>query len=86
MEDQAGPDEKILAVPVDDLHPFYHGINSYRDLPQILRDQIAHFFAHYKDLEKDKWSDIRQWIDVDGAERLIIEGIERANNQARSEG
>ena len=86
MEDQAGPDEKILAVPVDDLDPFYHGINSYRDLPQILRDQIAHFFAHYKDLEKDKWSDIRQWIDVDGAERLIIEGIERANNQARSEG
>ena len=86
MEDQAGPDEKIIAVPVDDLHPFYHGINSYRDLPQILRDQIAHFFAHYKDLEKDKWSDIRQWIDVDGAERLIIEGIERANNQARSDG
>ncbi len=80
MEDQAGPDEKILAVPADDLHPFYREINSYRDLPQILRDQVAHFFAHYKDLEKDKWSDIRQWIDVDGSERLIMEGIERAQS------
>src|SRR3974390_2437827 len=39
MEDQAGSDEKILAVRVDDLHPFYHGVGSYRDLPQILRDQ-----------------------------------------------
>ena len=78
MEDQAGQDEKILALPVDELHPFYHGVNSYRDLPQILRDQIAHFFTHYKDLEKDKWSDIGKWVDVDGAERLIMEGIERA--------
>lgn len=80
MEDQAGPDEKLLAVPVDDLHPFYHGVKSYRDLPQILRDQIAHFFAHYKDLEKDKWSDIRQWVDVEGSEKLIMEGIERAQS------
>ena len=78
MEDQAGPDETILAVPVDDLHPFYNGINSYRDLPEILRDQIAHFFAHYKDLEKGKWSDIRQWTDVEGTEQLIVEGIDRA--------
>jgi inorganic pyrophosphatase len=82
MEDQAGQDEKILAVPVDDLHPFYTGITSCGDLPQILRDQIAHFFAHYKDLEKGKWSDIRKWIDVEGSERLIMEGIARAKTRA----
>jgi inorganic pyrophosphatase len=46
MEDQAGIDEKIVAVPVDVLHPFYSGINSYADLPTILTDQIAHFFEH----------------------------------------
>jgi inorganic pyrophosphatase len=80
MEDQAGPDEKILAVPVDELHPFYRDVASYLDLPQIVRDQVAHFFAHYKDLEKGKWSDIRQWIDVEGSERLILEGIARARN------
>src|SRR5579862_2369058 len=77
MEDEAGPDEKIVAVPVDALHPFYTGVKSYRDLPEILCDQIAHFFTHYKDLEKGKWSDIRTWLDVAETEQLILEGIER---------
>ena len=54
MEDEAGPYEKIVAVPVDALHPFYSGLRSYEDLPRILCDQIAHFFSHYKDLEKGK--------------------------------
>ena len=36
MEDEAGGDEKILAVPVDALHPFYAGVQSYRDLPTIM--------------------------------------------------
>src|ERR1700753_2338632 len=49
MKDEAGPDEKIIAVPVDRLHPFYTGVSSYTDLPHILIEQIAHFFEHYKD-------------------------------------
>ena len=78
MEDEAGGDEKILAVPVDKLHPFYTGIRSYQDLPGIMCEQIAHFFQHYKDLEKGKWVTIVKWLDVDGAERLVVEAIERA--------
>jgi inorganic pyrophosphatase len=78
MEDQAGPDEKILAVPVDALLPFYTGVRSYLDLPEILRQQVAHFFEHYKDLEKDKWTRIGRWLDVADAERLIVEAISRA--------
>lgn len=78
MEDQAGTDEKIIAVPVDELHPFYAGIESYVDLPQIMRDQIAHFFQHYKDLEKNKWTRIGRWVDPDAAKRIIIDAIERA--------
>jgi inorganic pyrophosphatase len=78
MEDQAGADEKILAVPADDLHPFYKGVGSYRDLPEIVREQIAHFFEHYKDLEKGKWSSIGKWLDVAEAERLIMAAIARA--------
>ena len=78
MEDQAGIDEKVIAVPVDDLHPFYTDIGSYHDLPKILREQIAHFFHHYKDLEKGKWTRIGQWVDVEGTERLIMEAIDRA--------
>jgi inorganic pyrophosphatase len=78
MEDQAGIDEKIIAVPVDELHPFYKGINSYLDLPEILREQIAHFFQHYKDLEKGKWANVGQWANVEQSHRLILESIERA--------
>jgi len=82
MEDEAGKDEKILAVPVDKLHPFYTGVRSYRDLPVVMCEQIAHFFQHYKDLEKGKWVTIVKWIDADEAEHLVMEGIERARGQA----
>lgn len=78
MEDEAGGDEKILAVPVDALHPFYRDVRNYSDLPQIMCDQISHFFQHYKDLEKGKWVTVVRWLDTDGAETLIIEAIERA--------
>jgi len=79
MEDQAGLDEKVIAVPVDDLHPFYNDITSYLDLPQILRDQTAHFFNHYKDLEHGKWTRIGEWVDRDKAQDLIMAAIARAD-------
>jgi len=77
MRDEAGPDEKILAVPVDKLHPFYTGIRSYTDLPAILIDQIAHFLKHYKDLEKGKEVSLGEWAGPEVAERLILESIRR---------
>lgn len=83
MEDQAGTDEKIIAVPVDALHPFYSGIRSYRELPQIMRDQIAHFFNHYKDLERGSWTKIGEWVDVDEAQELIMAAIARVTPQKR---
>jgi len=79
MKDEAGDDEKIIAVPVDKLHPFYSGVKSYKDLPVTLVDQIAHFFQHYKDLEKGKWVTIARWLDADGAEQLVMDGIARCN-------
>ncbi|HEX2538449.1 MAG TPA: inorganic diphosphatase [Pseudolabrys sp.] len=78
MEDEAGQDEKVLAVPVDALHPFYTGVTSYRDLPAVMLEQIAHFFQHYKDLEKGKWVTIVRWVDTADAERIIMDAIERA--------
>jgi inorganic pyrophosphatase len=78
MKDEAGDDEKIIAVPVDKLHPFYEGVKSYKDLPATLTDQIAHFFQHYKDLEKGKWVTIVSWVGTDRAEKMIIDGISRA--------
>jgi inorganic pyrophosphatase len=78
MQDEAGSDEKIVAVPVDKLHPFYSGVASYKDLPPILTEQIAHFFQHYKDLEKGKWVKIVRWLDPHEAGLLIVAAIERA--------
>ena len=78
MEDEAGPDEKIVAVPVDKLHPFYTGVRTQSDLPKILTDQIAHFFQHYKDLENGKWVTIVRWVGPDEAQEMIRQGIARA--------
>ena len=80
MRDEHGFDEKILAVPVDKLHPFYSQVKSYEDLPSILCDQIAHFFAHYRDLEKGKWASVVKWVNADESKKLILESIERAQN------
>jgi inorganic pyrophosphatase len=82
MEDEAGADEKILAVPVDKLHPFYAGVDSWRSLPSILTEQIAHFFKHYKDLEKGKSVDITRWADVEETAQIIREAIARYQDQA----
>lgn len=78
MEDEAGQDEKILSVPADALHPYYANVSSYRGLPQILVEQIAHFFQHYKDLEPDKWVKIVRWGDADEACRMIEKSIEQS--------
>lgn len=78
MEDESGPDEKILAVPVQKLHPFYDNVKTYEDLPRILIDQIGHFFEHYKDLEKGKWVKVVKWLGPDDAGRMIEQGINRA--------
>lgn len=76
MEDEAGMDEKIIAVPHDKLHPYYNNISTYRDLRDTLLDQIAHFFTHYKDLEKDKWAKVSGWGDAREAQDIITKSIE----------
>ena len=78
MEDESGQDEKILAVPASRLHPFYDDVEEYSDLPQVLLDQIAHFFEHYKDLERGKWVNIKNKGDAQAAKDVIEEGIKRA--------
>jgi len=76
MEDDGGQDEKILAVPVSKTHPYFDDVKEYSDLPQILLDQIEHFFTHYKDLEKGKWVKIKGWEGSARAKELIVEGID----------
>ncbi|MDR3527830.1 MAG: inorganic diphosphatase [Rhizomicrobium sp.] len=78
MEDDGGQDEKIIAVPSSHLTLRYEGVNNYTDIPAITRQQVEHFFQHYKDLEPGKWTKILGWGDADMARRLISEGLERA--------
>lgn len=78
MEDEAGGDEKIIAVPVPKLTKRYENVHNYTDLPKITLDQIQHFFEHYKDLEPGKWVKLTGWGDAAKAKQLIVEAIERA--------
>ena len=78
MEDEAGGDEKIIAVPTSKLTQRYDKIKNYSDLPDITLQQIQHFFEHYKDLEPGKWVKVTRWGDAAEAFRLIEEGIARA--------
>lgn len=78
MEDEAGIDEKLLCVPVDDLHPFYGDVSSYRDIRPVMIEQIQHFFEHYKDLEPNKWVKVKRWGEAEEAMELIRQAIDRA--------
>jgi len=78
MEDNAGQDEKIVAVPSQQLSRRFDDVTNYTDLPEITRLQIEHFFEHYKDLEPGKWVKLGGWRDVDEAKELIRQSIDRA--------
>ena len=77
MTDEAGDDAKLLAVPVDKLTPMYSNIHKPTDIPQILLDQISHFFAHYKDLEPGKFVKVNGWFDIEHARTEVMEGVAR---------
>ena len=78
MEDEAGGDEKIIAVPSSKLTQRYDAVKTYTDLPKITIDQLQHFFEHYKDLEDGKWVKVHHWGGIEEAHRLITESIARA--------
>ena len=80
MEDDAGGDEKIIAVPVPKLTKRYANVMNYTDLPEIATQQIQHFFEHYKDLEPGKWVKVLGWGDAAEAKKLIDEAIARAKH------
>jgi inorganic pyrophosphatase len=82
MEDEAGGDEKIIAVPASRLTRRYDSVKSYKDLPDITVEQVQHFFEHYKDLEKTKWVKVKKWGGVDDAHAMILEGIARAKKKS----
>ncbi len=84
MTDEAGPDAKLLAVPIDKLSSLYHDVHSYKDVSSHLLETIRHFFEHYKDLEHEKWVKIKGWTDAREAKDEILRSVERYNTTLAS--
>ena len=82
MEDDAGDDTKLLAVPVDKLTPLYRAIQTTRDLPDATTSQITHFFQHYKDLEPGKWVKVDGWYGPEEARTEIMSGVDNYKKAA----
>lgn len=77
MKDEAGSDEKLLAVPVDKVFAGYAHIHDIDKVSEHWLERIGHFFEHYKDLEKGKWVKVRGWEGIEAAKREILESVAR---------
>ena len=75
MEDEAGGDSKLVAVPTEKICAMYKGIQSMEDLPELLVSQIKHFFEHYKDLEPGKWVKVVGWDGIEAAKDEVRTGL-----------
>ena len=80
MEDESGPDAKVLAVPIDKLSTLYRQTRDIEDIRPELLQQIAHFFERYKDLENNKWVEVTGWGDADEAKMEIMDSVDRYEN------
>lgn len=76
MSDEAGKDAKILAVPHSKLTTLYDKVENYSDMPELLIQQIEHFFENYKDLEHGKWVKVDGWADAEAARQEVIKSVE----------
>ena len=81
MEDEAGVDGKVLAVPTDKILPIYSHWKKVEDVNQMRLKAISHFFEHYKDLEAGKWVKVLGWEGVDAAHKEILDGIAAYKNK-----
>ncbi len=78
MEDEEGPDSKIIAVPKAKLDPYYADWKDVDSIPEPLKEKIKHFFEHYKELEPGKWVKVTGWKGALEAREKIRKAIERA--------
>ena len=77
MTDEAGGDEKIVAVPVPKVFGGYAHINDIDQVSPHWLERIGHFFEHYKDLEKGKWVKLDGWGGAAEAKAILGEAMAR---------
>ncbi|MGC9031645.1 MAG: inorganic diphosphatase [Minisyncoccia bacterium] len=75
MEDEAGLDDKILAVPITKIDPHYSDVNDINDLSDFVKNRIKHFFESYKELEPGKWVKTKEFLNKDFAEKEIQKSL-----------
>ena len=81
MEDDGGIDEKLICVPHHNLTPNYDYLQDISDMNETQLAKVKHFFAHYKDLEPNKWVKIHHIGNLKEAKKVILDSIELAANQ-----
>ena len=79
MSDESGEDAKVVAVPVSKLTKIYDDVKDVEDLPELLRNQIKHFFERYKELEAGKWVKVEGWDNAESAKAEIQSAFDAAN-------
>jgi len=78
MQDEEGPDSKIIAVPKEKLDPIYGSWSDVKDIPDFFKKKISHFFEHYKELEPGKWVKVIGWEGAEKAKAEILSAVKRA--------
>ena len=77
MSDEAGGDEKLLAVPVEKVFAGYSHIQDIEQVSAHWLERIGHFFEHYKDLEKGKWVKLDGWEGAEAARQEVLDSVQR---------
>lgn len=75
MEDEAGIDAKVLAVPTSKIDPFFGSYNDISAIPEAIKNKIKHFFENYKTLEPNKWVKVKEWQNREKALEIIKSGL-----------
>lgn len=83
MQDEAGSDEKLLAVPIDKVFSGYTHVHDIGQVSKHWLERIGHFFQHYKDLEPGKWVKVVGWVGPEVARQEILAGVEGYKKAAR---
>lgn len=78
MEDEAGIDTKIIAVPTKKADPFMAHIDTIDDIDEIVKKRMKHYFNHYKDLEEGKWVKTKDFLGVDRALEAIKKSLKNS--------
>lgn len=75
MEDEAGIDAKLIAVPSSKIDPVYGTFTDITDVPEALTNKMKHFFETYKQLEPGKWVKVKDWKDKKAALEVVTTSL-----------